>query len=53
MGSQRELINIRGVQLYFIDGEEIVIMQSGDFFLKLLKQMYLLLVVVVVNVGEV
>ncbi|XP_024375084.1 senescence/dehydration-associated protein At4g35985, chloroplastic [Physcomitrium patens] len=53
MGSQRELINIRGAQLYLIDGEETVIMQSGDFSLKLLKQTHSPLAVVVANVGEV
>lgn len=53
MGSQRELINIRGAQLYLIDGEESVLMQSGEFSLKLLKQTHSPLAVVVANVGEV
>lgn len=53
MGSQRELIHIRGAQLYLIDGEESVLMQSGEFSLKLLKQTHSPLAVVVANVGEV
>lgn len=53
MGSQRELTNIRGVQLYLIDGEESVLMTSGEFSLKLLKQTHSPLAVVVASVGEV
>ncbi|KAG0576632.1 hypothetical protein KC19_5G095100 [Ceratodon purpureus] len=53
MGSQRELINIPGAQLYLIDGEESVLMMSGGFSLKLLKQTRSPLAVVVANVGEV
>jgi hypothetical protein len=53
MGSQRELIHLRGAQLYLIDGEESVLMQSGEFSLKLLKQTYSPLAVVVANVSEV
>lgn len=53
MGSQRELINIRGAQLHLIDGEESLLMTNGDFSLKLLKQTQSPLAVVVANVGEV
>lgn len=53
MGSQRELISMRNVQLYLIDGEESMMMQSGEFSLKLLKQSHSPLAVVVANVGEV
>lgn len=53
MGSQRELINISGAQLYLIDGEESVLMQSGEFSLTILKQTHSPLAVVVANVGEV
>lgn len=53
MGSYRELISIKNVQLYLIDGEESVLMQSGEFSLKLLKQTHSPLAVVVANVGEV
>ena len=53
MGSQRELINMRGAQLYLIDGEESVLMTSGEFSLKFLKQTHSPLAVVVANVVEV
>lgn len=53
MANQRELSNIRGAQLYLIDGEESVLMTSGEFSLKLLKQTHSPLAVVVANVGEV
>lgn len=53
MGSQRELINFSGARLYLIDGEESVLMTSGEFSLKLLKQTYSPLAVVVASVGEV
>lgn len=53
MGSQRELINIRGAHLYLIDGKESVLMTGGEFSLKLLKQTHSPLAVVVANVGDV
>lgn len=53
MGSQTVLVSISGAQLFLIDGEESVLMQSGEFSLKLLKQTHSPLAVVVANVGEV
>lgn len=53
MGSQRELVNIKGAQLYLIDGEESVLMTSGEFSFNLLKQKSSPLAVVVASVGEV
>eukprot|EP01018_Ginkgo_biloba_P038049 Gb_40006 [translate_table: standard] len=37
-GSENELLRIRGAQLCLIDGEESVIIQSGDFAFHVIKQ---------------
>jgi hypothetical protein len=53
MGSETELVRIRGAQLCLIDGEESVLMQKGDFCLRLLKQEHSPLAAIVAAVGEV
>ncbi|CAM6045527.1 unnamed protein product [Sphagnum compactum] len=53
MGSETELVKIAGAQLCLIDGEESVLMQCGDFSLRLLKQAHSPLAAVVAAVGEV
>jgi hypothetical protein len=46
-------VRIRGAQLCLIDGEESVLMQKGDFCLRLLKQEHSPLAAIVAAVGEV
>lgn len=53
MGSQVELVRIRGTDLFLIDGEESVLMQSGDLVLVLQKQQRTPLAACVAMVGEV
>ncbi|KAH8971375.1 hypothetical protein BDL97_02G137900 [Sphagnum fallax] len=53
MGSEKELVKIAGAQLCLIDGEESMVMQSGEFSLRLLKQARTPLAAVVAAVGQV
>jgi len=53
MGSEKELVKIGGAQLCLIDGEESMVMQSGEFSLRLLKQACTPLAAVVAAVGQV
>ncbi|CAK9207889.1 unnamed protein product [Sphagnum troendelagicum] len=54
-GSEVELVKrIRGAQLFLVDGEESVLMQCGDFSIRLLKQAHPSpLAAVVASVGQV
>jgi hypothetical protein len=54
-GSEVELVKrIRGAQLFLVDGEESVLMQCGDFSLRLLKQAHPSpLAALVASVGQV
>lgn len=51
-GSENELLRIRGAQLCLIDGEESVIIQSGDFAFHVIKQSQSPLAAVVGLVGD-
>ncbi|KAJ7557263.1 hypothetical protein O6H91_05G119400 [Diphasiastrum complanatum] len=52
-GCQIELFKTKGAQLYLLDGEASVLMQTGDFSLHLIKQANSLLAAVVASVGDV
>jgi spartin len=53
MGSETEVMKISGAQLFLIDREESVLMQKGDFSLRLVKQEHSPLAAIVAAVGEV
>ncbi len=54
MGSEVELVKrVSGAQLFLVDVEESVLMQCGEFSLRLLKQTHSPLAAVVASVGEV
>ncbi|CAM6045078.1 unnamed protein product [Sphagnum compactum] len=53
MGSETEMVKISGAQLFLIDREESVLMQKGDFSLRLVKQEHSPLAAIVAAVGEV
>ncbi|CAK9213916.1 unnamed protein product [Sphagnum troendelagicum] len=54
MGSEVELVKrVSGAQLFLVDVEESVLMQCGEFSLRLLKQTHSPLAAVLASVGEV
>ncbi|CAK9857996.1 unnamed protein product [Sphagnum jensenii] len=53
MGSETDVVKISGAQLFLIDRGESVLMQKGDFSLRLVKQEHSPLAAIVAAVGEV